>query len=116
MKHQGTDGISRGQPKEGVAMGHNMLSFISFNESALDRSPKLKGWLESWIPGDVEFLDPTGWFVRGHDIIGGATNDIGFYIPQTKSGNYVWTPPPAAEEVALEQLRQARIKRQTSLH
>jgi hypothetical protein len=116
MKHQGTDGISRGQPKEGVAMGHNMLSYIPFDESALDRSPKLKGWLESWIPGDVEFLDPTGWFVRGHDIIGGATNDSGFYIPQTKSGNYVWTPPPAAAEVALEQLRQARIKRQASLH
>ena len=40
----------------------------------------------------------------------------GFKRPRIKRGCYLWTPPPAAADVALEQLRQARHKRQDSFH
>ena len=36
--------------------------------------------------------------------------------PTIKRGTLVWSPPPAACDVALEELRKARIKRQDSTH
>ena len=36
--------------------------------------------------------------------------------PNLKPGIFVWAPPPAAMQVAIEQLRIARLKRQDSLH
>jgi hypothetical protein len=116
MKAQGTDGTSRGLSKEGVTMGRNMLTYIPFDETCMERSPKIETWIRSWVAPTVEFLKPEGWFERGHDISGGDYNDKGFYIPNLVSGTFIWTPPPAAAGVALEQLRQARIKRQNSLH
>ena len=41
---------------------------------------------------------------------------MGFYFHKVKSGSYIWAPPPACADVALEQLRVARIKRQSSIH
>ena len=35
---------------------------------------------------------------------------------KVKKGTYLWSPPPAAADVALEQIRISRIKRQSSLH
>eukprot|EP00978_Attheya_sp_CCMP212_P047630 scaffold422659_cov59-Attheya_sp.AAC.2 len=61
MKAQGTDGVPRGQPKEGIAIGS-----------------KLTDWLKSWVTPGAKFLEPTDWFERGHDdISGGAYNDKG---------------------------------------
>ena len=37
-KHQGTDGVSRGNLKEGVSIGHSMLSFCPWHLSAIERS------------------------------------------------------------------------------
>ena len=66
------------------------------------------------------FLSPEDWFVRGHDIAGRDNNpDNKFdrrWRPKIERGVYVWTPPPAAAEVALEQLRKARMKRHKSTH
>jgi hypothetical protein len=116
MKFQGVDGVSRGHQKEGVAVGHNMLSFIPLNETPLERTSSLKPWLQSWLGAEAEFLEPEDWFERGHDQKGGFNNEYGMYTPNISPGTFVWTPPPAAADVALEQLRQARIKRQDSCH
>ena len=123
MKAQGTDGVSRGHLKEGVTAGMSMLSFIPFDVSALDRSPVLKPWLEYWMGNHLEFLEPEDWFVRGHDHsvspekgTGGQWDDKGFWRPTLMHGTFVWSPPPAAALVALEELRKARIKRQRSTH
>ena len=64
----------------------------------------------------MEFLNPEGWFERGHDHLGGALDSKGFWRHRIVPGTFVWTPPPAAAEAALEELRKARIKRQDSLH
>jgi hypothetical protein len=44
-------------------------------------------------------LDPSGWFSTAHS-----------------QGNFVWTPPPTAAVVVMEQLSHARHKRPESLH
>ena len=116
MKAQGTDGVSRGHLKEGVSAGEDMMSFIPLHLTALQRSPAMKDWLNSWLGSHAEFLEPEDWFERGHDISGGETDAKGFWRPRILPGTFVWSPPPAAAAVALEELRKARIKRQNSLH
>ena len=65
---------------------------------------------------ELEVLAPQDWFVRGHDLLGGDYDEKKFWHHHTKPGIFLWHPPPAAAEVALEELRVARIKRQDSLH
>jgi hypothetical protein len=65
---------------------------------------------------DVEFIGADGWFTRGHDHLGGCRDARGFWHQTIVPGKFVWTPPPAAADVALEEMRKARIKRQDSTH
>ena len=118
MIAQGSDGLSRGNLSEGVMSGTAMASFIPLNETALERSPALKTWIESWASGNLEFLEPKDWFVRGHDIVEGEfeTNVDGFKWPTYRKGTFVWTPPPAAAETMLEEVRKARHRRTQSTH
>jgi hypothetical protein len=116
MVAQGTDGVSRGHLKEGVTTGEDMLSFIPLHLSALHRSETLKDWIKSWLGNQAEFLEPEDWFEKGHDMSGGFKDSKGYWRPKILPGTFVWTPPPAAADVALEELRKARIKRQDSLH
>jgi hypothetical protein len=73
-----------------------MLSFVPLHLSALDRSPLLRPWVESWWLAD----EPLEWL----------THDEWFCLPP-RGGNFVWTPPPAAADAALEQLCRAQLKR-----
>jgi hypothetical protein len=116
MRAQGTDGVSRGQLKEGVSAGKSMLSFIPLHLNAIERSPAVEPWLRSWLGEDAEVLSPEGWFERGHDLLGGKYDAKGFWRHATKKGTFIWNPPPAAASVAIEELRKARIKRQDSMH
>jgi hypothetical protein len=59
--------------------------------------------------------EPNSWN-RNHDRIGGGIYECGYWAPRHKSGTFVWSPPPAAAAVAIEELRKARIKRQDALH
>ena len=117
MIAEGGDGVSRGSLNEGVMAGEDMLAFIPLHLSALDRSPSLLVWIQSWTKSKLEVLTPGDWFQKGHDIHGWrkAENEP-FSRPIIKAGIYGWFPPPAAADVALEQLRIARIKRQDSFH
>jgi hypothetical protein len=45
MKAQGTDGVSRGQLKEGVSTGKDMLSYIPFHLSSIQWLPEVEPWL-----------------------------------------------------------------------
>ena len=100
MQAQGTDGLSRGNLDSGVLQGTHMLSYVPLHVSALDREPRLQDWVQSWF-GVTPFswLQPFDWFHTGHHIL-----------------HAVWTPPPAAAEVALEQLAAAIHKRPHSQH
>ena len=119
MIAQGTDGLSRGDMFEGVMKGESMLSHIPLHTSAIDRCGDLLQWIKSWaceLGNDVELLNPDGWYERGHDIAGSTANVDGIWMPTFRRGTFVWAPPPGAARQAIEQLRQARHKRQESSH
>ena len=118
MIAQGADGISRGALNEGVMGGDEMLAYLPLHKSALDVSSSLQSWICSWLGDDAVFLDPMGWYERGHDVIGWEPPQPWQHLetPREKPGKMVWTPPPAAASVALEELRKARLKRQASTH
>jgi hypothetical protein len=103
MQAQGTDGVSRGQLSEGEMNGEPMMSFVPLHETALERSPKLKGWLKEFISNDLEFLSEDDWFERGHNHFKkGKVHSDGHWRPTLRSGKFVWSPAPAAALVALE--------------
>ena len=117
MIAQGTDGISRGAMNEGVMAGHDMLAYVPLHLSAVERQPNLRAWFDD-IDSGFEWLTPNDWYQRGHDIQAWSepSGSCILPIPKFVKGRFVWTPPPAAAEAALEELRKARIKRQESLH
>jgi hypothetical protein len=116
MIAQGVDGLSRGLLNEGVMAGESFLSFVPFHLSAVDRSSEVCDWVKSWAGEEVLLLEPEDWFERGHDLVGGKVREDGFWVPEFRRGCYLWAPPPAAANVALEELQVARLKRQDFFH
>jgi hypothetical protein len=94
MKHQGTDGLSRGALDAGVLSSTSMLTYFPLHLSALDQQPTLRNWVLSCYDLDAHWVAPFDWFNKGHQV-----------------GQHIWYPPPAAAEVALEQLAAANHKR-----
>jgi hypothetical protein len=102
MIAQGTDGLSRGNMNEGVFGNQGMMEYVPLHLSALDRSPGLLAWILSWYRGqDLEVLEPDGWFADALD---------------RPMSHCLWTPAPAAADVAVEQLCYARLKRSWGTH
>jgi hypothetical protein len=100
MIAQGTDGLSRGDHSTGVMRGEKMEAFVPLHKSALERSPALRPWLEDvLIDHGARFLSAEGWFED-----------------TDREGTFVWTPAPAAADIVVERLAQARHKRPNSLH
>ena len=75
-------------------------------------------WIRSWSCEKAILLDEAGWFQTGHDIDGRQSDRDGIERPLVAKGRkvYIWAPVPLAAEVALGELRKARIKRQRSCH
>jgi hypothetical protein len=100
MIAQGTDGLSRADHTQGVIKGLGMVEFMPLHLDPLEREPKLRGWFEELTHGlDATFLEPEDWFEKGHE-----------------RGNFIWTAPPAAVDVVVEQLGRVRLKRPESMH
>ena len=120
MIAQGTDGVSRGFLGAGVMSGESMTSFIPLHVSASDRSQHLVPWVHSWVGPETKVveLSTKQWFDVGHDIEGWSRGWDGFEQPTlSKEGRvYLWCPPPFVADVAISELRKARIKRQKSTH
>ena len=87
--------------------GKDMLYFVDLGKSAVERHPPLMDWVRDWT-GREELapLTPEGWFEEGHGIIGGSLDRRGVWIPEHGPSNemFVWMPPPAAADAALEEL------------
>ena len=99
--------------------GKYYLSFIPFHLSALEREPKLVDWIKTLTKSkqhDTTSLSPGDWYEQGHDIAGWSKRSNHHSVPIIETGTFIWSPPPAACDVALEELRKARIKRQDSTY
>ena len=116
MMAQGTDGISRGHLREGISLGASMISFCPWGTCALQRSSTLLPWLKEVFGHELEVLMPNDWYRRGHDHKGGKIDEKGFYRVNIQPGLFLWHPPPAAADAAIEELRKARLKRRESTH
>ena len=111
MIAQGMDGCSRGSLMEGVMAGEDMLTFV--------RSSRLLRWLRSWTSRPLlEPLTPEGWFEEGHGITGGVVDRHNVWMPThcKKDLMFLWAPPPAVADAALEELLKARHKRTDLFH
>jgi len=102
MIAQGTDGLSRGSTYQGVMNGTPFLNYVSLHQSALDRQgSSLISWALSWFTGTDKptILSPNDWYTKGH-----------------KHSTCIWIPPPAAADVALEQMALSIHKRPKHIH
>mmetsp|Transcript_20485 Transcript_20485/g.29214 ORF Transcript_20485/g.29214 Transcript_20485/m.29214 type:complete len:595 (-) Transcript_20485:2495-4279(-) len=88
MIAQGTDALSRGITTAGVMAGMEFSSFVPLHESVQQRQDPnvIFDWVSSWA-GDSVWLTPEDWFQ-----------------PRSVTTPCVWTPPPAAADVAMDQL------------
>jgi hypothetical protein len=96
MIAQGVDGLSRGDLTMGVMAGESMLSFVPLHLSCDDRVRGISTLLVSTLlpePDSTEWrqLDAGQWFT----------------LPFHQDGHFVWTPPPAVADVAVERLAEA---------
>ena len=102
MQACGIDGLSRGVTLEGVMKGRSLIYFVPLNKSVLDRSHDFKDWISQWWPEGfgLRFLEYKDWF--------SALSDV-------KHG-YVWVPPPAVADMAVELMTKAIHKRPYTTH
>ena len=100
MIEQGTDGLSRGDLMTGVMAGGDMLMYVPLNKTAEERQPGLAEWLKSCAPVlDWKRLGTKDWFDKAFE-----------------DNNFIWLPPPAIADVAVDQLCEARHIRTRTGH
>ena len=106
---------------EGVMAGKDMLEFVNLAKTAVERHDALLAWIQSWT-GDPEMrpLSLEGWFEEGHGITGGKKDrgGKGVWMPThcPAGRTFLWAPPPAAADAALEELLKACHKRTDLRH
>jgi hypothetical protein len=101
MIAEGSDGLSQANHGgEGVMLGKDICFFIPLHLDPVIQEPKVAAWITDVTRGlDFKVLSPSGWFDDAHN-----------------NGNFIWTVPPAAAEVVVEQLGFIRLKRPNSMH
>jgi hypothetical protein len=94
MINQGTDSLSRGDLTSGVMQGDAFLKHIPLREAVGKRHDLFLRWLKEALPGEEwRHLEPKDWFGKAFE---------------EEQGKFIWTPPPAIADVALEQLCEVR--------
>jgi hypothetical protein len=113
MMSQGTDGLLRGDLCKGVVAGPDMLIFVPLHLGAIERQPDILGWVQDWT-GQLNLhpLDPEDWFDKGHGTLGGTCTPRSLWHPtKLQEDWYLWSPAPAAADVAVDELQTSRHKR-----
>jgi hypothetical protein len=114
----GVDGFSRGNMFEGVMKDpEKFLEDVPLHKGVGERSEAMMDWLcKTFGITSENVLEPSDWFVRGHDVTGWHKRKVSPWFPELKPSTFLWTPAPAAANYAVEQLRKARHCRQESMH
>lgn len=112
MIAQGTDGLSRGSLSEGIMQGISMLNYIPLHQTAAARQPALISWIQGWSEQPrLTPLLPEDWYRRGQGFVGVTLSSGQWSTVETGEDWFLWAPPPAAADAALEALNESRIKR-----
>jgi hypothetical protein len=116
MQAQGTDALSRGSP-----FMVDILHQVPLNLTACQRSPSIFQWCQSWLPSAFTLtpLIERDWFFKGHGLGGGSVNLDGLWTPTPLAADthaFLWCPPPAIGDIAIEQLSFSRHKRPMFTH
>jgi hypothetical protein len=99
----GIDALSQGELQAGALAAATVDHVIPLHLQPLERSKSLTCWLSSWLP-NFSVASPDDWFYRAQE--------SGRYVTSTRPLNpWVWSLPPAAALMALEELGNARLKR-----
>ncbi|KAL7579131.1 hypothetical protein ACA910_019157 [Epithemia clementina (nom. ined.)] len=101
MIEQGTDGLLHGDLMNGVLTGCDMLQYVPLNKSCKERQPGLVNQFLVVTRKHYAFipLTPTDWFEKA-----------------LTQGDFVWTPPPAAADAAVEKLCKSKHIRPLPAH
>ena len=99
MIEQGTDGVSRGNLPRST-FDKSLCMFVPLHLSALDQSPALLSWVKTWIGQEFMSLQPSNWFVEGHDLR--HTGSMGERHLSIQSTTCLWSPLPSIGDVAIE--------------
>jgi hypothetical protein len=98
-----------------MMQGQAMLSFVPLHLSGLDRHPGVLQWVQLWLlpSQSLHPLSPLEWFDLGHGITSWETTLDGLPSPVSSLSDtvFLWSPPPAAANIAVEQLSFSRLKR-----
>ena len=119
MIAQGTDGLSRGNLLEGVMAGKAMKDFVPIHLSAIARSDKLLHWVRQWtMKDDLQVLDEKDWMWKGQGLGENMwRNRDGMSLPvREREDLFLWAPPPAVADVAVEFLRTSVHRRPNLYH
>jgi hypothetical protein len=103
MIELGIDALSRGELHLGALADASLSRVIPLHLHPLERSEGLIHWLSSGLPA-FNVASPDDWFYQAQE--GGR-----YDIPSQPLDPWVWTLPPAAALIALEELGNARLKR-----
>lgn len=90
-----------------------MANFVPLHLSAIDPSPGLLTWIQSWAPSTaISPLSPMEWFSKGHGLAGGTRNQEGIWIPiESLETWHLWVPVPGAGAAVMQELSVSRHKR-----
>jgi hypothetical protein len=78
----------------------SLSGVVPLHFSVLEQSTVVLDWIRSWIGVlNLEVISPEGWYTNGH-----------------KQGNFLWAPPPAVVDVAVEKLCEAVHTRPQCTH
>jgi hypothetical protein len=100
MIEQGTDGISHGDLVTGVKSGTHMLTFMPLDTGVDQRAPGLVDWVALASGDGWNILNPRDWY----------------HVVHLNTGKYIWCPPPAITDAALEQICETRHTRPLGVH
>jgi len=113
MIHQGTDGLSRGLLTDGVFASNHMKLHVPLHLPAHHCHPPVLSWVQSWCPqAAIQPLTPAEWYWEGHGLSAcSVQSPQGTYFPSLHPSEwFLWSPPPAAAQAALEELTASRHK------
>ena len=83
------DGLPRSFLKDGIASSGSILEFVTFNETAFERSALLLSCVHTYIGlNNIEYLTPEGWFEEGHGMKGVKKNDYSIWAPYHSKGTF----------------------------